>query len=97
MRLVIMVLIGVIVRGAERLNDYAAQNWQEIATQDYFDERGVFVTALLCTPLLFDSLIMLVCFLREAGSLLIQVKTAELKNKKKTKQSKSSSQAKKKD
>jgi transmembrane protein 18 len=80
-RLAVMILIGLVVRSAEWLNHYGAQHWREFATQNYFDGQGVFVAVMVCGPLLVFSFIMLVFFLREAAQLLVQVKTAELKKK----------------
>lgn len=82
-RLAVMVFIAAIVKCAQRINSYAAQRWEQIATQNYFDQGGIFMSILFCAPLLIDCFIMLVFFLREAASLLVQVKTAELKKKKK--------------
>eukprot|EP00522_Entomoneis_paludosa_P015783 CAMPEP_0172454430 /NCGR_PEP_ID=MMETSP1065-20121228/11421_1 /TAXON_ID=265537 /ORGANISM="Amphiprora paludosa, Strain CCMP125" /LENGTH=267 /DNA_ID=CAMNT_0013206757 /DNA_START=36 /DNA_END=839 /DNA_ORIENTATION=+ len=82
-RIVIMALIAGVVRGAEYLNTWAGQNWQDYCTQNYFDQRGVFTSIFVCAPLLVDSFIMLIMFLRESSVLLVQVKTAELKQKRK--------------
>jgi hypothetical protein len=76
-----MLLIAGLVRCAEYINSLASQHWESFATQNYFDERGIFVAIMFCTPLLLDSLIMLLMFLREAGQLLVQVKTAEFKKR----------------
>jgi hypothetical protein len=81
-RLTVMVLIAVVVRSSERLNEYGARHWQSFATQNYFDSRGVFTATMLCGPLLVFSFIMLVSFLKEASQLLVQVKTAEIRKKK---------------
>jgi hypothetical protein len=78
-----MLSIAGLVRGAEYINRWASHNWESFATQNYFDERGIFVSIMLCAPLLLDSLVMLLLFLREASQLLIAVKTAELKKQKK--------------
>lgn len=61
---------------------YAAYHWQDFCTQNYFDQKGVFMGIFLSGPLLLDSFIMLVFYLREASRLLVQVKTEELKRKK---------------
>jgi hypothetical protein len=74
-----MVTIAVLVKSAEYLNRTAGEHWESFATQNYFDERGVFVAITFCSPLLLDSFLMLVMFLREAGQLLVQVKRAEIK------------------
>jgi hypothetical protein len=76
-----MVTIAVLVKSAEYLNQTAGENWESFATQNYFDDRGIFVAIMFCSPLLLDSFLMLVMFLREAGQLLVQVKTAEFKKK----------------
>lgn len=85
-RLIAMLLIAGLVRSADWLNSYGAENWQQFATQNYFDQRGIFVSIMLCGPLLVDSFIMLLFFLREAAQLLVQVKTAELKKKQRMKE-----------
>jgi hypothetical protein len=81
LRIVLMVTIAVLVKSAEYLNQYAGEHWESFATQNYFDEKGIFVAIMFCSPLLLDSFLMLVMFLREAGQLLVQVKTAEFKKK----------------
>ena len=78
-RLTIMVIIAVTVKTSEYLNRIAAASWQSFCTQNYFDARGVFMSVMVCAPLLLDSLIMLLLFLREASQLLVQVKTTQLK------------------
>lgn len=80
-RLAVMVTIAVIVKSSEKVNQFAAQNWESICTQNYFDARGVFMMVMVCCPLLLDSLIMLFLFIREASQLLVKVKTAQLKQK----------------
>jgi hypothetical protein len=81
-RLVFMATVGLLVRMAEWLNRLASQHWGSFATQNYFDDRGVFAGIFFSGPLLLDSFIMLMLFLREASQLLIQVKREELKRKK---------------
>jgi hypothetical protein len=80
-RVVLMLLIAVLVKSAEYLNQTAGEHWESFATQNYFDDRGIFVAIMFCAPLLLDSFIMLAMFLREAGQLLVQVKRAEIKKK----------------
>jgi hypothetical protein len=84
-RVGILLFIGIVVRCAEQFNALGAQHWKMFATQDYFDSRGIFVGIMLCGPLLLDCLLMLFRFLREASTLLVQVKKEELRHKKKTK------------
>jgi transmembrane protein 18 len=83
-RIAVMVVIGLLVRTSEYSNTWASTHWPAFATQDYFDSRGVFMSGMVCGPLLLDSLIMLICFLREAAQLLIQVKTMQIKKSRAT-------------
>ena len=78
-RVIYMIIIAATVRSAEYLNGIGTIHWQQIATQNYFDRQGIFMMIMICVPLLFDSFIMLVCCLREASDLLIQVKTKQIK------------------
>ena len=84
-RIILMVVMAGLVRSAETINSWAGRNWQGMSSQNYFDRGGIFISIFLCAPLLLDSFIMLICFLREASQLLVQVKTAELKQKRKKK------------
>jgi transmembrane protein 18 len=74
-----MIMIASVVRSAEYVNRVCSRNWEKLSTQNYFDPKGFFVLVMICIPLLMDSFIMLIAFLREAASLLIQVKTKQIK------------------
>ena len=76
-----MVIIGLLVRGAEMINDFASLHWDSFATQNYFDKRGVFIGIMFCAPLFMNCFMMLILSVREASSLLIEVKTMEIKRK----------------
>ena len=80
-----MLLIGILVRSAEWLNGIGARTWEKFSTQNYFDNRGIFIGIMFCGPLLLDCLFMLFMFVREAGQLLVVVKKEELKKKKEKK------------
>jgi hypothetical protein len=82
-RMVLMVLIVVLVKSSEWLNEYGAQHWESFSTQNYFDKKGIFMGILFCAPLLLNCFLMLVAFLREASQLLIDVKKMEVQKKKK--------------
>lgn len=85
--LVFLTILAVIVRSAEWLNQYGAKNWESFATQNYFDERGIFISIMMSAPLLFMAFFMLISYLREASSLLVKVKKQELKKKQMQRQS----------
>lgn len=91
-RVCVLVFIGIMVRSAEWINKQGAKHWEQFATQDYFDKRGIFIGIMLAAPLLIDSLMMLLFFMSEASSLLIEVKRNELKGKNKKASAKSTKQ-----
>jgi hypothetical protein len=49
-----------VVYNAQRLNSYLAQHWQAFARQPYFDEQGVFISAVVSAPLLLTMFMQLV-------------------------------------
>jgi len=67
------------VAAAERLNALGRAHWQTFATQNYFDERGVFAATVFCGPLLALAFCMLLNFVSLAAALLVDVKRRELK------------------
>jgi len=87
----VLVFIGIVVRSGEWLNEQGAKHWEQFATQNYFDKRGIFIGCMLAGPLLLDSLMMLIYFMSEASTLLVQVKRSEFKQKKVKKSEKNNS------
>jgi hypothetical protein len=52
-QLSLFLLICGVVYSAEWVNGYLGQHWKELGwTQNYFDQRGVFITIVFCVPLL---------------------------------------------
>ena len=84
-RIAVLLTVGVLVRCAEMMNAYATRNWEAFATQNYFDRGGIFVGLFFSGPLLLDSFMMLMLMLREASSLLIEVKQMEIKKRQQAK------------
>lgn len=64
---------------AESLNGLAAKHWRLFSTQNYFDEHGVFASALFSTPLLFTAFVILLMTLKGTADLLVVAKRAELR------------------
>jgi len=74
----LLVTIAVLVGGAERLNALGAEHWRRFATQNYFDDHGVFAASVFCAPMLALAFTQLVHVLWTASTLLVQVKRKEL-------------------
>ena len=97
-RVSFLVLLGALVKSAERMNQYGSKHWEDFATQNYFDDNGIFMCIMVSAPIVLLSLGMLMSYLREASQLLVQVKRSEIRLKHgKKKSAKSGSQTLKKD
>lgn len=69
----------VIVHATEYANAYMVVHWQEYSTQNYFDEKGLFMSSVVSAPILVTNFYMLLYGLYNASSLLISVKANQLK------------------
>mmetsp|Transcript_11861 Transcript_11861/g.28169 ORF Transcript_11861/g.28169 Transcript_11861/m.28169 type:complete len:174 (-) Transcript_11861:194-715(-) len=69
---------AVVVKFAETINNYLAAHWVEFSTQPYFDQRGVFISAVVSAPLILTMFIVLVNYLIQSASLLVKMKRKEL-------------------
>lgn len=96
-RLFLLSFMACVVRSAEWCNNYGSRYWGKFATQNYFDEKGIFISLMLSAPLLIMTFFMLISFLREASGLLVEVKKHEMKQKKNAKGKKRRKQDKKED
>ncbi|GLD99162.1 hypothetical protein PINS_up007880 [Pythium insidiosum] len=73
--LTIMLLLFV----TERLNAWAREHWRLFATQQYFDQRGVFMGIFYAAPLLAIGFVQLLLTMKSLVSMLIVVKRAEFR------------------
>eukprot|EP00694_Reclinomonas_americana_P002354 EC787740.1.p1 GENE.EC787740.1~~EC787740.1.p1 ORF type:complete len:146 (+),score=44.92 EC787740.1:58-495(+) len=64
---------------AEPLNRVAASHWRLIASQPYFDQRGVFASIFYSGPLLVAAFIMLVNALVKAAHMMVFIKRRQLR------------------
>jgi len=67
------------------INDFCLAHWKEFARFEYFDKQGFFISLMFSAPLLLCTFLILINFLRELFSLLVKVKTEEIKKNRKTK------------
>lgn len=69
------------VYNAEALNGIAAVHWQKFARQNYFQPQGLFISVMLSLPLLFTMLVVVINYMIEMTTLLVQMKRKELIHK----------------
>jgi len=48
------------VYNAQRINSYLQEHWKAFARQPYFDDQGIFISAMVSAPLLLIMLVQLV-------------------------------------
>merc|ERR1711937_982314 len=75
----LFIVLGLVIYCAKYLNAYCEKNWESFATQPYFDNQGLFISAMLSGPLLVINIIIVVNHLIELSRLIVKVKRAELK------------------
>lgn len=85
LQFIIFCLASGVTYMGETLNRLGSKHWEMFSSQDYFDQRGVFFTAVVSCPLLFTTLIVLINYLITCSQLLVQAKRKELAYKAKQK------------
>eukprot|EP00298_Acanthocystis_sp_HF-20_P030096 c9152_g1_i1.p1 GENE.c9152_g1_i1~~c9152_g1_i1.p1 ORF type:complete len:161 (+),score=37.42 c9152_g1_i1:25-507(+) len=66
-------------------NEIGHKNWKEFATQNYFDKQGLFISLVFSTPLLLNTLFIVLHSIYVTSQALIHLKQKQL-NPNKTKQ-----------
>jgi hypothetical protein len=84
----LFVVLGLLVYCAKYINAYCEKNWELFATQPYFDNQGLFISAMVSGPLLVINIIIVVNHLIELSRLIVKVKRAELRAKSKAQKKK---------
>jgi len=79
----LFLLLLVLVYLSETLNIWCASNWQKFATINYFDTSGSFIAFMFALPMIFNSIVVLILWVFRMGDMLVRVKKAELRHKKK--------------
>eukprot|EP00386_Alphamonas_edax_P000018 GDKI01000053.1.p1 GENE.GDKI01000053.1~~GDKI01000053.1.p1 ORF type:complete len:209 (-),score=43.98 GDKI01000053.1:169-795(-) len=95
-RAVLFFVIAGLVSSSKYINAWCRTHWEAIATQNYFDEDGVFCVMFFAGPLLCWGFWLVICMVWSSGELLIEVKRRELKDalkKRRTKNEANSSAA----
>ncbi|KXJ04224.1 transmembrane protein 18 [Exaiptasia diaphana] len=80
---VMFVVLLCIVLGSEQLNIHGSKHWRKFSKEQYFDSQGLFITAVLSGPIIFNCFIMMVMWLYTAGKMLIVVGRGRLREKRK--------------
>jgi hypothetical protein len=82
---VLFILLLCSVLSAEKVNEFAAKNFAAFSRLQYFDSYGMFISLVWSTPILINSVIILINWFVNSGELLVKVKRTELAMKEKKK------------
>nr|CCA28205.1 conserved hypothetical protein [Albugo laibachii Nc14] len=63
---------------SERINTWGQQNWKLIATQNYFDSRGVFIGIFYAAPLLFIGFVQTTLNMKRMVDLMVEIKQIQV-------------------
>eukprot|EP01111_Echinosteliopsis_oligospora_P013817 TRINITY_DN5050_c0_g1_i1.p1 TRINITY_DN5050_c0_g1~~TRINITY_DN5050_c0_g1_i1.p1 ORF type:complete len:185 (-),score=25.31 TRINITY_DN5050_c0_g1_i1:40-561(-) len=80
---VLFFVLITIAYGVQYANSYLAEHWERFTNRNYFDKNGLFLSIMFSAPVLLSCFFLLINFIRESFGLLIELKTRELRQKKK--------------
>uniref|UniRef100_A0A0B6ZAK7 Transmembrane protein 18 n=1 Tax=Arion vulgaris TaxID=1028688 RepID=A0A0B6ZAK7_9EUPU len=76
------------VYSAESLNEVAAKNWKLFSRQQYFDSKGMFISLVWSSPLLMNSLIIVMLWILNSSQLMVMTGRLKLQHDKRSKENK---------
>lgn len=82
-----LVYLG-IVYCAEYLNEWASANYRRFAYQQYFDDKGMFISFILSTPLLLNCFVLVIYWVWTSMQTMIKLKKRKLLSERKAQQEK---------
>ncbi|GFO01862.1 transmembrane protein 18 [Plakobranchus ocellatus] len=65
------VILLMLVYSAESINELAAQYWSSFSKQQYFDSKGLFISVVWSTPLLINTLIIVMSWILTSSQLMV--------------------------
>ncbi|KAK3763052.1 hypothetical protein RRG08_014840 [Elysia crispata] len=65
------IILLMLVYSAESLNELAARYWSVFSKQQYFDSKGLFISLVWSTPLLVNTLIIVMSWILTSSQLMV--------------------------
>ncbi|KAL1124740.1 hypothetical protein AAG570_001363 [Ranatra chinensis] len=80
-QVVLFFMLLLLVYFSENINEVASHHWSLFSRQQYFDNKGMFISLLFSVPILLNCMIMMASWLWQSSQLMIRLKRAQLKQK----------------
>lgn len=74
----LFLVLLLLVYFSESINEYAAINWRIFSKQQYFDDKGLFISVVFSVPILLNCMLMVGSWLYQSTQLMTRIKTAQL-------------------
>ncbi|KAK9511082.1 hypothetical protein O3M35_005715 [Rhynocoris fuscipes] len=78
-QVVLFLALLLLVYFSESLNEYATNHWKLLSRQQYFDDKGMFISLIFSAPILLNCMVMMASWLWQSSELMVQLKNAQLK------------------
>ncbi|XP_058833662.1 transmembrane protein 18 [Topomyia yanbarensis] len=75
----LFLVLLLLVYFSESINEYAAINWRIFSKQQYFDDKGLFISIVFSVPILLNCMLMVGSWLYQSTQLMTRLKTAQLR------------------
>lgn len=78
-QIILFFILLLLVYFSENINELASNNWRLMATHQYFDSKGMFISMVFSIPILLNCMGMVATWLYQSSQLMTKLKRAELR------------------
>ncbi|XP_046675403.1 transmembrane protein 18 isoform X2 [Homalodisca vitripennis] len=78
-QVVLFLMLLLLVYFSENINEVASTHWRTFSRQQYFDNKGLFISLVFSVPILLNCMIMVSGWLYQSSQLMTQLRQAQLR------------------
>ncbi|XP_054284804.1 transmembrane protein 18-like [Macrosteles quadrilineatus] len=78
-QVVLFLMLLLLVYFSENINEVASNHWRTFSRQQYFDNKGLFISLVFSVPILLNCMLMVSSWLYQSSQLMTQLKQAQLR------------------
>ncbi|KAJ1520105.1 hypothetical protein ONE63_004326 [Megalurothrips usitatus] len=78
-QIILFLILLLLVYFSENINELASNNWRVMATYQYFDSKGMFISTVFSIPILLNCMCMVATWLYQSSQLMTKLKKAQLR------------------